>query len=77
MAEEVVLKQQAQDMRNKIWQALSRLGKCTGVVIYNVAQITFFDMLEPKRKCKHSRLPDGISISYTRNISVRYLSWTY
>ena len=25
-----------------------------------MAQVTYFDMLEPKGRCKHSWLPDGI-----------------
>ena len=77
MAEEVGLKQQAEDMSEVTEHAkhFLTLGNAHGFVIYNdvtMAQIRCFDMLEPKGRCKHSVDYLMRSPSFIRN-RVHYL----
>ena len=62
---------------SSIQPTLSSLGKCTRICdtwwIVTMAQIRWFDMWEPKRRYKHSLLPDGISITYTWNNRIHSL----
>ena len=40
---------------------------------YIVPNYELLGMLEPKKRCKHNRVPNGISISYTWSNIVSYI----